>query len=727
MVPSRIANEEAVVSAVFSIASVVLDYIYRSTDLEDVCIYEFYQCFVKDSMPKNAASRRLNERYYFTDDHPDHKSHCLRRVNATSERTPIFSGAKPPADKNTESYYLFRLSMFAPWRNLEDLLLEEETSWEVAYDRIWDGVEEVYRIVADNVTHQTDYRDLLDILINYSGVLFLPPVEYLFSGVTREFLEAHVFIPVNSGETDTVGLDDCSFKSISGTRIVVKGNRFLVLGREERVVSTKLAKSSSTSSTAPQRTTSLFYETFDDSSASPSIFPSIEFQYIANSIMVSLPGIRTSSLTAPQIAVLPIKRCIVEEDVYNAASSSSMMSFTNLPFSPMHKSSGRSSSSGWKHVLGFEESMKSEGRSKRMGSSSSLSSSSITSRVDSLKLSDKDVVDGNNSNSSSNEVINVLAIPSILESDTHVQHFVNTLQRDSSIAELAIELDGFLSEFKRHHHPSRESHRRLVAYTTKFRQAIDAYNVLTTLDRAALKSFWLGYESFVTCSCYSDGNLLEELTTLDRLFRIKFSYLSIQRLATLKEVLGIPESFGYEDLEELVYVAGSYFLKLDSSEYVITPRQKLDCILSCQTSIADWLTTSNTTSDHRHGADLLLPLLLYVLVRSNTSRLISQLWYVYRYHWQKMDGLMSYALTNVLACVAFFEGVEGEERFVLREEDERVLRELLDLGGGGSSGYSYDNGGSSSGGGDGLDGRSTPILYSPTSPQEEMIVLASSK
>jgi phosphopantothenoylcysteine decarboxylase len=65
--------------------------------------------------------------------------------------------------------------------------------------------------------------------------------------------------------------------------------------------------------------------------------------------------------------------------------------------------------------------------------------------------------------------------------------------------------------------------------------------------------------------------------------------------------------------------------------------------------------TSSTSS-----ADLILPILIFCIVKSNPSRLASNLFYIQRFHPEALvRGEASYCLVNVQAAVAFLENVEA--------------------------------------------------------------------
>jgi hypothetical protein len=73
------------------------------------------------------------------------------------------------------------------------------------------------------------------------------------------------------------------------------------------------------------------------------------------------------------------------------------------------------------------------------------------------------------------------------------------------------------------------------------------------------------------------------------------------------------------------------------------------------------------------GADLLLPLAIFSIVKSNPRRLVSQLLYVQRYRSAIcLSGEASYAIVNLTAVVEFLENVDLAELGL--SSTEKVMR-----------------------------------------------------
>src|ERR1700678_3394978 len=128
--------------------SPVYDYIYRSPDLEDVCLYDWVQCFqckkVKNSRSENCPTTETNElvdvncdvsfesvteiddtrktqnTFCFTEKHSLHGSHASHLISNYEKRVPIFIGANlPRCDQGDREYYCCTmLTLFKPWRRV---------------------------------------------------------------------------------------------------------------------------------------------------------------------------------------------------------------------------------------------------------------------------------------------------------------------------------------------------------------------------------------------------------------------------------------------------------------------------------------------------------------------------------------------------------------------------------------------------------------------------------
>jgi hypothetical protein len=75
------------------------------------------------------------------------------------------------------------------------------------------------------------------------------------------------------------------------------------------------------------------------------------------------------------------------------------------------------------------------------------------------------------------------------------------------------------------------------------------------------------------------------------------------------------------------------------------------------------------------SGDILLPLIIYAVVKSNPVRLVSHLLYVQRFRNKSLGGEGSYCLVNLMAVVEFLEHVDLTALGL--SDVERVLRRVL--------------------------------------------------
>ena len=142
--------------------SPVYDYIYRSPDLEDLCLYDWIQRFhrikAKKSKVENHITKDTDETldvnydlsfetvtetdeiskekgqdiFHFTENHPLHDSHASHFISSYEKRVPNFIGANLPRyDQGDREYYCCAmLTFFKAWRRGNDLKNSAEVSWD---------------------------------------------------------------------------------------------------------------------------------------------------------------------------------------------------------------------------------------------------------------------------------------------------------------------------------------------------------------------------------------------------------------------------------------------------------------------------------------------------------------------------------------------------------------------------------------------------------------------
>lgn len=129
----------------FVMVNTRLDYQHRSKDLTELCLYDFVSHFRKKIIDK--ADRRLikntngfegeqlytegtkmNERYTFESAHPQSSSHII--IKHTNPVVPVLVGPQIPRQEREETrerYSRALLTLFVPWRSVDDLCTLNQT------------------------------------------------------------------------------------------------------------------------------------------------------------------------------------------------------------------------------------------------------------------------------------------------------------------------------------------------------------------------------------------------------------------------------------------------------------------------------------------------------------------------------------------------------------------------------------------------------------------------
>ena len=142
--------------------SPVYDYIYRSSELEDICLYNWIQCYCHEKNENknfenssiadvddilkgssdisvktmteidNISGAKSKNIFSFRKDHPLHDSHVSYLVSNYEKRVPNFIGANlPRCDQGDWEYYCCTiLTLFKPWRRGLDLKSSAQATWD---------------------------------------------------------------------------------------------------------------------------------------------------------------------------------------------------------------------------------------------------------------------------------------------------------------------------------------------------------------------------------------------------------------------------------------------------------------------------------------------------------------------------------------------------------------------------------------------------------------------
>lgn len=128
-----------------------LDYQYRSKSLNEVCLYEFMSAYHKrladqsdhrilkgtsahEGERLSVKGTKMNERHTFHHMHPQSSSHIL--IKRSTPVVPVLLGPQIPRhdrEETRERYCRALLTLFVPWRSVEDLCHYEQT-WSEALE-----------------------------------------------------------------------------------------------------------------------------------------------------------------------------------------------------------------------------------------------------------------------------------------------------------------------------------------------------------------------------------------------------------------------------------------------------------------------------------------------------------------------------------------------------------------------------------------------------------------
>ncbi|KAG1048501.1 hypothetical protein G6F43_009115 [Rhizopus delemar] len=132
--------------------------------------------------------------------------------------------------------------------------------------------------------------------------------------------------------------------------------------------------------------------------------------------------------------------------------------------------------------------------------------------------------------------------------------------------------------------------------------------------------------------------------------------------------LDIPET---EHNEAFFTFAQSELLKMNNYK---APRDKLICILNCCKVIFGLI----KQVEGEAGADKFLPILIYVIIRANPPRLVSNTQYIYRF--RNIDQLQAesgYYLTNLMGAIAFIETMDDKSLSITKEEFDSHIEQTM--------------------------------------------------
>ncbi|KAF9955646.1 hypothetical protein BGZ72_003566 [Mortierella alpina] len=108
------------------------------------------------------------------------------------------------------------------------------------------------------------------------------------------------------------------------------------------------------------------------------------------------------------------------------------------------------------------------------------------------------------------------------------------------------------------------------------------------------------------------------------------------------------------------------------------PRDKVICILNCCKFIFTLIRRSEGNSK---GADTFLPILIYVVLRSNPPNLVSNVQYISRFrNPDKLQAEAGYYLASLMGAISFIENLEASSLSISLEEfDQQIEKTMAEL------------------------------------------------
>ncbi|KFH69955.1 hypothetical protein MVEG_04758 [Podila verticillata NRRL 6337] len=139
-----------------------------------------------------------------------------------------------------------------------------------------------------------------------------------------------------------------------------------------------------------------------------------------------------------------------------------------------------------------------------------------------------------------------------------------------------------------------------------------------------------------------------------------------------EEHLDIPDS---PHNEAYLNNAQSELKKINSYK---APRDKVICILNCCKFIFTLIRRSEGNSK---GADTFLPILIYVVLRSNPPNLVSNVQYISRFrNPEKLQAEAGYYLASLMGAISFIENLEASSLSISLEEfDKQIEKTMTEL------------------------------------------------
>ncbi|KAI9092457.1 hypothetical protein DFS34DRAFT_294778 [Phlyctochytrium arcticum] len=453
--------------------------------------------------------------------------------------------------------------------------------------------------------------ELIDMLQKRKAVLFLPLADSLLhvteEGIPPTFFEHHVFIanPENPKQVMSLG----------GVRGLLKGSRLIVIGPRptEEELSKLVASHESGQANFSDRALSM-WDTIDVTSTTIDHYPSIELMqehpfscHISNDVSID---------------VLLMSRAIMQED---------LVRHQIIPKISPRRAPSYNTSLITLPTFNLDITSIPSNVFTQIGSIPALFAKEVAPLDD----------------------------PPCLQGDHNYRIFAEQM-RDPRCSHFIMDVQRYLTSLASHRGVL--SSDSLAMFHARFlesmHKAFGQNSCLRAKDSAIMDAIVEGLDSYLLAKAYPIyfTSVLAEEQHADLLVHRKISLMSVAGFGL--EQLGLTGVVNAEALRDTVKYAG---IELLSADRLTTPAQKLAAIVASHHRVADRVSACFPTEDESSSADMLLPLLIYVVIRTNMPRLVSCLKYITKFRpTNKMEGYAAYCLTNLSAVQSFLETCDVE-------------------------------------------------------------------
>ncbi|KAI8587559.1 hypothetical protein BDZ88DRAFT_424933 [Geranomyces variabilis] len=468
--------------------------------------------------------------------------------------------------------------------------------------------------------------EFLSLLTTGKAALFLPiasSLVHVAEKISSLFFEHHVFVRNPDNEMQ--------FLSLGGIRALVKGQRLIIIG--DRPTDRELNGKKSSDGLLS------IWDTINVQTTSADQYPSIE---LLSDTAMDVP----LNDPATTIKVHLLRRAIMQEDITGSLIAAHPRTSSNPPLPPPRAPPSYNTSLLSLPSLSFDLASMPAHVLTQIGAIPSLFTAKTLPQT----------------------VAPLLDVPALAQDPAYLAFMAQ--MRDPRCAPFVAEITRYLAALTESSVPV--SSDKIAAYHNAFIHRIQMLfkengAVFQGVEAGHVARVLHGLEEYLLARGYPTYfvAVLNEEQLSDLAIHRKISLLATIDFGL--EELGFPPVVSPEALKKTVKLAGVALLKAERSP---TPRSKLAHLITCHRVVTErmhMLLDEETIS--ASSADALLPLLIYVVVKSNPPRLTSTLKYIRAFLAADLsgcgdggkdeeNGIASYCVTNMSAVLSFLETLD---------------------------------------------------------------------